>query len=55
MPAPAKDAVRYETKVFSAGFGGDKGEYMGPPTKENRLAWDRLYQGITFSYLFLDS
>ncbi|PKY07907.1 hypothetical protein P168DRAFT_286080 [Aspergillus campestris IBT 28561] len=42
--SPAKDAIRYETKVFSHGFGGDKSEYMGPPTQENILAWDRLYQ-----------
>ena len=45
VAAPARDVVRYETKVFQSGFGSNKSPYMGYPTKENRQRWEDLYQG----------
>jgi len=52
MPAPAQDAVEYETRVFHEGFGKDKSIYQQPPSPEVDKAWDELYNcesdGLTF-------
>lgn len=52
MPAPAQDAVEYETRVFHEGFGKDTSIYQQPPSPEVDEAWDELYNcesdGLTF-------
>ncbi|KAI0073073.1 hypothetical protein K474DRAFT_1603983 [Panus rudis PR-1116 ss-1] len=41
--SPAQEALEYEPKTFSMGFGSKKTIYQGPPSNETDKAWDDLY------------